>query len=172
MKQISRDILWKAIIEDFFSEFLCFFYPEAPDIFDFSKDFEFLDKELEQMIFPSSAKNRIADKLVKVYTKDGKEKWVLIHLEIQGYEDRQFDQAGRGYAGPGSCDALLRHMPTARALDPVIDTGRIQKVLRVPYFEHITNAAKKSETGEFGIFTQETIEDEPTAAIKRHTFGN
>ena len=90
MKQISKDILWKAIIEDFFSEFLCFFYPEAPDIFDFSKDFEFLDKELEQMIFPSSSKNRIADKLVKVYTKDGKEKWVLIHLEIQGYEDQQF----------------------------------------------------------------------------------
>ena len=90
MNSVSKDILWKGIIEDFFEEFLCFFYPEAPDIFDFSKDFEFLDKELEQMMFPSSSKRRIADKLVKVYTKEGEEKWVLVHLEVQGYEDKEF----------------------------------------------------------------------------------
>jgi hypothetical protein len=90
MRPISKDILWKGIIEDFFDEFLYFFYPEETDIFDFSKGFEFLDKELEQLMFPSSSKRRIADKLVKVYTKEGEEKWVLIHLEVQGYEDKQF----------------------------------------------------------------------------------
>ena len=90
MKPIRKDILWKAIIEDFFSDFLTFFYPEALDIFDFSKNFEFLDKELEQIILPSSSKNRIADKLVKVYTKEGKEQWILVHIEVQGYEDDEF----------------------------------------------------------------------------------
>lgn len=90
MKPIRKDILWKAVIEDFFSDFLTFFYPEALEIFDFSKGFEFLDKELEQIILPSSSKNRIADKLVKVYTKDGIEQWILVHIEVQGYEDDEF----------------------------------------------------------------------------------
>ena len=90
MKPIRKDILWKAIIEDFFPDFLTFFYPEALDIFDFTKSFEFLDKELEQIILPSSSKNRIADKLVKVYTKEGVEQWILVHIEVQGYEDDEF----------------------------------------------------------------------------------
>jgi hypothetical protein len=90
MKPIRKDILWKAVIEDFFSDFLIFFYPEALEIFDFSKGFEFLDKELEQIILPSSSKNRIADKLVKVYTKEGIEQWILVHIEVQGYEDDEF----------------------------------------------------------------------------------
>jgi hypothetical protein len=90
MKPISKDILWKGIIEDFFEDFLTFFYPEASDIFDFSKGFEFLDKELEQIVLPSSSKYRIADKLVKVYTKEGLEQWILVHIEVQGYEDDEF----------------------------------------------------------------------------------
>jgi hypothetical protein len=80
----------EEIIEDFFLDFLTFFYPEALEIFDFSKCFEFLDKELEQIIIPSSSKNRIADKLVKVYTKEGVEQWILVHIEVQGYEDDKF----------------------------------------------------------------------------------
>jgi hypothetical protein len=92
MKPIRKDILWKAIIEDFFSDFLTFFYPEALDIFDFDKGFEFLDKELEQITIPSSSKNRIADKLVKVFTKEGFEQWILVHIEVQGYEDDEFSE--------------------------------------------------------------------------------
>ncbi|MDZ7900537.1 MAG: hypothetical protein U5N85_21240 [Arcicella sp.] len=90
MTTVSKDILWKGIIEDFFPEFLMYFYPNDYQLFDFAKGFEFLDKELEQMMFPSSSKRRIADKLVKVYTKKREEKWVLIHLEVQGYEDDIF----------------------------------------------------------------------------------
>ena len=45
------DSLWKAILEDLFAEFLQFFFPNANEIFDMEKGFEFLDKELEQ-IFP------------------------------------------------------------------------------------------------------------------------
>jgi hypothetical protein len=90
MKLISKDILWKGIIEDFFPDFLTFYYPEALAIFDFSKGYEFLDKELEQITLPSSSKHRIADKLVKVFTNEGVEQWVLIHIEVQGYEDDEF----------------------------------------------------------------------------------
>jgi Putative transposase, YhgA-like len=90
MTIISKDLLWKGIIEDLFDHFLIYFYPNATEIFDFSKGFEFLDKELEQIIIPSESKNRIADKLVKVFTKEGVEQWILVHIEVQGYEDDSF----------------------------------------------------------------------------------
>jgi hypothetical protein len=90
MAKISKDILWKGIIEDLFEHFLIYFYPNAEAIFDFNKGFEFLDKELEQLFPPSESKHRFADKLVKVYTKEGDEKWILVHIEVQGYEDKKF----------------------------------------------------------------------------------
>jgi soluble cytochrome b562 len=92
MTKIRKDILWKGIIEDLFEHFLTYFYPNSPEIFDFSKGFEFLDKELEQITIPARSKHRFADKLVKVYTKEGEEKWVLIHIEVQGYEDEIFSK--------------------------------------------------------------------------------
>jgi predicted transposase YdaD len=58
------------------------------------KGFEFLDKELEQ-IFPPQNDNfspRYVDKLVKVFMKDGKEEWILVHIEVQGYKDMLFPE--------------------------------------------------------------------------------
>jgi hypothetical protein len=51
-----NDILWserriEGILEDIFPDFLTFFIPNATDLIDFERGFEFLDKELEQ-IFP------------------------------------------------------------------------------------------------------------------------
>jgi predicted transposase/invertase (TIGR01784 family) len=87
----TYDKLWKGIIEDLFEDFLCFFYPDADQTFDFSKGFEFLDKELEQL-FPESKEEqtRYVDKLVKVWLKDGTSRWILIHCEVQGYFDKNF----------------------------------------------------------------------------------
>ena len=50
----------EGIIEDLFPYFLTYFYPNSPDIFDFSRGFEFLDKELEQITIPAKSKHRIA----------------------------------------------------------------------------------------------------------------
>jgi hypothetical protein len=33
---------------------------------------------------------RLADVLVKVFLKDGSEKWLLIHIEVQGYYEKEF----------------------------------------------------------------------------------
>ncbi|WP_229239279.1 hypothetical protein [Emticicia agri] len=58
------------------------------------KGFEFLDKELEQL-FPPQNDNfspKYVDKLVKVFMKDGKEKWILVHIEVQGYKDVNFPE--------------------------------------------------------------------------------
>ena len=83
------DTLWKAILEDLFDDFLRFFFEEEAELFDLERGFEFLDKELEQL-FPSGddkAGTKFVDKLVKVFTKAGKEEWILVHIEVQGYND-------------------------------------------------------------------------------------
>lgn len=87
---IPRDLLWKDIIESFFDEFLRFFFPGLVPLIDFERPFEFLDKDLAKLYPESKRKQRHADKLVKVYLLDGKEVWVLIHIEVQGYTDHDF----------------------------------------------------------------------------------
>lgn len=44
-----NDLLWKAALEDLFEDFLLFFYPGAGRVFNLKKEFEYLDKELEQL---------------------------------------------------------------------------------------------------------------------------
>ncbi len=87
---IHKDALWKGIIEDYPKEFIRYFYVKADEIFDFEKGIEFLDKELEQLFPESEQKGRRADKLIKIYRKDGTELWMLLHIEVQGYEDESF----------------------------------------------------------------------------------
>jgi predicted transposase/invertase (TIGR01784 family) len=86
------DTLWKGILENLFDDFLRFFFPDADKLFDMKKGFEFLDKELEQL-FPAPENMqspKFVDKLVKVFTKAGNEEWFLVHIEIQGYDDKDF----------------------------------------------------------------------------------
>jgi predicted transposase/invertase (TIGR01784 family) len=88
----KNDALWKGILEDVFDDFLVFIFEERSTIFDFSKGFEFLNKELAQ-IYPvdeNSDHPKFVDKLVKVFTKGGSEEWVLVHVEVQGYNDPEF----------------------------------------------------------------------------------
>lgn len=86
-----NDTLWKGILENIFDDFLHYFFGNADKLFDLQKGFEFLDKELEQL-FPADELEapKFVDKLVKVFSKSGREEWVLIHIEIQGYHDQDF----------------------------------------------------------------------------------
>jgi hypothetical protein len=84
------DELWKAIIEDLFDSFILFFFPDLYKITDFEKGYEFLERELKAIISKSKGTKSIPDKLVKIFLKDGSEKWILIHIEIQGYWDKKF----------------------------------------------------------------------------------
>jgi predicted transposase/invertase (TIGR01784 family) len=86
------DILWKGIIEDVFDDFLRFMIPDAATLFDLKRGFEFLDKELEQVFPPENDEYspKVIDKLVKVFTKSGKEEWILIHIEVQAQYQKDF----------------------------------------------------------------------------------
>jgi len=87
---MEHDSPWKEVVEDLFEEFLLFFFPDIHQDIDFSRGYQFLDKELQKIIKSSKTGRRYADKLVKVYLRDGAEKWLLIHIEIQGYEEKEF----------------------------------------------------------------------------------
>jgi hypothetical protein len=93
----DNDILWKGLLEGVFDDLLRFIFPNAMEVFDFRHGFEFLDKELAQM-YPEPGKEsatRFVDKLVKVFRKDGKELWLLVHIEVKGPTSRRSQFAER-----------------------------------------------------------------------------
>ena len=81
---------WKDVLEHFFGQFLAFFFPEAHAAIDWSRNYQSLDKELQQIVSESELGLRLADKLFKVWLKDGQEAWILIHVEIQNQRDPAF----------------------------------------------------------------------------------
>lgn len=46
-----------------------------------------MDKKLEEVAKDATIGRRFADKLVKVHLKNGREEWVLIHIEVQSQEE-------------------------------------------------------------------------------------
>lgn len=86
------DLIWKAILEDVFDDFLRFFFPNADILFDMERGFEYLDKEFDSF-FPQEENGaggvRYVDKLVKVFLKNGDEKWISIHVEIQHQKGKE-----------------------------------------------------------------------------------
>lgn len=69
-------------------------HPDAHQIFDLNKGFEFLDKELEQ-VFPlgeAPSPSKVVDKLIKLYTIDGREEWILLHIEVQDKYQKNFSE--------------------------------------------------------------------------------
>ncbi|MBC6417813.1 MAG: hypothetical protein GDA44_02975 [Prochloron sp. SP5CPC1] len=60
------DSPWKEAIESYFEEFMAFFFPEAHRDIDWSRGYETLDTELQQVVRDANLGKRLADKLVRV----------------------------------------------------------------------------------------------------------
>ncbi len=90
--KINYDGAWKQLITKQFKYFLEFFYDFVAQQVDWSKGFEFLDKELEKLFPEANESKKYADKLVKLFLKDGSEQWILVHLEIQNYKDETISE--------------------------------------------------------------------------------
>ena len=86
------DALWKKIISELFEEFILFFAPDLYEAIDFGKGIVFLEQELHKVIIEHNKGKKIADKIVKVSLKNGEEKYVFIHIEIQGKKDPDFSR--------------------------------------------------------------------------------
>ena len=86
------DTPWQTILEDFFEQFVAFCLPTLYHKIDWEKGYTMLDKELKKISKDSEMGNRIVDKLIKIYTKEGEEKWILIHIEVQGRPEAGFSE--------------------------------------------------------------------------------
>jgi len=86
------DTPWKEALEHYFPEFMWLLYPKIHAEIDWTQGHEFLDKELQQVVRDAELGRRFADKLVKVYTRDGTETWVLVHVEVQGETEAGFTE--------------------------------------------------------------------------------
>ena len=84
---IDFDGAWKETLERYFNPFLLFCFPEVHRQIDWSKGYAFLDKELQEVVRDAQLGKQRVDKLVRVVLLDGREEWILIHVEIQTQVD-------------------------------------------------------------------------------------
>ena len=90
MLMSDYDSPWKEMLEGYFPDFMAFFFPEAFGDIDWARGYESLDKKLQQIVRDAALGTRLADKLMKVWRRNGAEQIVLIHTEIQGNRDEDF----------------------------------------------------------------------------------
>ena len=86
------DSPWKDLLDRFFEEYVEFFFPAAHAQIDWAAGFEFLDKELQKITAEAAIGRRAVDKLVKVRLKAGPNVVAMIHNEIQGEREPDFEE--------------------------------------------------------------------------------
>lgn len=86
----DQDSPWKEALEAYFEPFMALCFPAAHAGIDWRRGYVFLDKEFQRIVRDAKLGRRLADKLVKVWRRDGTEAWVLIHVEVQGQPDAEF----------------------------------------------------------------------------------
>ena len=84
------DSPWKEALDRYFDPCMAFFFPIAHAEIDWGRGYEMLDKELQPIVREAATGRRYVDKLVKVWLKSGEERWVLIHIEVQGSREGAF----------------------------------------------------------------------------------
>jgi hypothetical protein len=83
---------WKDIIALHFEAFTVFFFPKVHKLIDWNRGYEFMDNELQKVVRDAKMKRRLAEKLVKVWLKNGHNAILYVHIEVQGQKDNQFEQ--------------------------------------------------------------------------------
>jgi hypothetical protein len=83
---------WKEMLDGYFPDFMAFFFPDAYRDIDWSRGYESLDTELQQIVRDAELGRRLADKLMKVWRRNGAEQVVMIHVEVQGDRKTEFLQ--------------------------------------------------------------------------------
>ncbi|WP_295437531.1 hypothetical protein [uncultured Thiodictyon sp.] len=86
------DSPWKEAIDAWLPPFMALFFPSVHALIDWDRPYEFLDAELQRITGDSTIGRRYADRLVKVYSREGLEVWLLLHIEIQGQAEAGFPE--------------------------------------------------------------------------------
>ncbi len=81
------DSPWKDALQAYFEPALALLFPHVHSGVDWSRGFQFLDKELRKVTRGAEAGTRAVDTLVRVWRRDlegdAAECWVLLHVEVQ-----------------------------------------------------------------------------------------
>jgi predicted transposase/invertase (TIGR01784 family) len=85
-----HDTPWKNALDRYFKEGMQLLFPTVYDAINWQQAPEFLDKELQKTLAKGERPKTEADKLVKVQLNTGEEKWLLIHIEVQGSPQKDF----------------------------------------------------------------------------------
>ncbi len=86
------DIAWKEDLEDYLEQAVALLFPDAHRQIDGFRGYEFLDKELQQIVREGETGTRIVDKLARIWLLNGQEQWVLLHVDVQGQPQEDFGQ--------------------------------------------------------------------------------
>ncbi len=86
------DETWKEAMNQWFEPFVAFFFPYIHRDIDWSRGWESLDKELQQVQRDAEFGVKRVDKLVKVWRRGGQETWLLIHIELQSQREADFER--------------------------------------------------------------------------------
>jgi hypothetical protein len=86
------DSPWKEALDLYFEPFLALLFPAVHGQIDWSRGHESLDKEFQQVVREAEVGRCYVDKLVKVWTPAGAERWVLVHVEVQTAREPEFPQ--------------------------------------------------------------------------------
>ncbi len=65
------DSPWKEMLDGYFPDFMALFFPDAYQDIDWSRGYESLDTELQQIVRDAELGRRLADKLMKVWRRPG-----------------------------------------------------------------------------------------------------
>jgi hypothetical protein len=89
---IDFDSNWKFLIIKYFYQFIDFFLPDLYADLDTSRPPVFLDNELQTIWRSMKTGMKMTDKLVRVWLKNGEERLVLVHIEIQARFETLFSK--------------------------------------------------------------------------------
>lgn len=89
---IDFDSNWKYLIEKYYFQFIAFFIPDLYADIDTTRTPVFLDNELHLIWRSMKTGLKMTDKLMKVWLKNGEERWVLVHIEVQARFETLFSK--------------------------------------------------------------------------------
>ena len=84
------DSPWKDILETYFQSALELCFPKIALQVDWARGVQLLSKEFQKIVRRSELGRRNVDVLVQVWSRDGSEQWVLLHVEVQAQRDLEF----------------------------------------------------------------------------------
>ncbi len=85
------DGAWKELLRSHLMESLEDCFPDFVQLINWEYEPEWLDKEISQIIGQSGHRNRQVDLLFKVRLLDGRDQWILCHLEVQTSYEADFE---------------------------------------------------------------------------------